>query len=77
MKLLPPPHQNFMTTKTLAENTFSVKGRGYQFGLKIALSDSYIFENMLSDNSDFLWKFYQNRPNSSRVIAILSHVHIV
>ena len=30
------------------------KGRGYEFGLKIALSDSYIFENMLSDNSDFL-----------------------
>ena len=53
-----------------------LRGGDRSFWLKIAFSDFYIFENILSDNSDFLWKFYQNQPNSSRVTPIQSHVHI-
>ena len=43
-----------LTTSKLTEiPKLSIKGRGGESWLKIALSDSYIFENILSDNSDF------------------------
>ena len=33
---------------------YHTQGRGWEFWLKITLSNSYIFENILSNNSDFL-----------------------